>query len=145
MIDFTRFKDIREDHDISQEEIARILNVNRSTYSMWESGINIMPLEEVYKFAQYFNFSIDYVLGLTNNRNSLKTEGPIDFKKIGNNFKKVRLKNNLYQKDVAEILKVNRPCITKYENGSIHISTSNLYKFCKKFNVTFEDIVTKNM
>ena len=63
MINLSKLKDIREDNDISQEEMAKILGVNRSTYSLWELGINIIPLKKLCDFADYFNYSIDYVLG----------------------------------------------------------------------------------
>ena len=43
MINFIKLKDIREDHDISQKEMANILGVTRSAYSLWELGINIIP------------------------------------------------------------------------------------------------------
>lgn len=69
MIDFKRLKDIREDNDISQKQMAKILNVSRSTYSLWELGINIIPLNYLCSYADYFNFSIDYVLGLTDEKN----------------------------------------------------------------------------
>ena len=62
MINLSKLKDIREDNDISQEEMAKILGVNRSTYSLWELGINIIPLKNLCDFADYFNYSIDYVL-----------------------------------------------------------------------------------
>ena len=41
--------------------MAEILDVNRSTYSLWELGINIIPLKSLCSFADYFNYSIDYV------------------------------------------------------------------------------------
>lgn len=145
MIDFARIKDIREDNDLSQEDISEILGVNRSTYSMWESGINIMSLKYLYKFAQYFNYSIDYVLGLTNDRNPVKMDNNLDFQKLGNNMRAIRLKNGLYQKDIAKILKVKQSNIAKYERGLIPISTANLYTFCKKFNLTFHDIINKGV
>ena len=47
MIDTTRIKDIREDKDITQEQMAKILDVNRSTYSMWEIGLSVMSFEEL--------------------------------------------------------------------------------------------------
>ena len=55
MINFTRLKDIREDNDINQTQMAEILDVNRSTYSLWELGINIIPLKSLCSFADYFN------------------------------------------------------------------------------------------
>ncbi|MFI3261070.1 MAG: helix-turn-helix domain-containing protein [bacterium] len=45
MIDTNRLKDIREDNDTNQEQMAKVLGVNRSTYSLWELGINIIPLK----------------------------------------------------------------------------------------------------
>ena len=68
MIDITRLKDIREDNDLSQEKMAQILHVKRSAYSLWELGISIIPFNHLYDFASYFNLSIDYVIGLTNER-----------------------------------------------------------------------------
>lgn len=53
MINFTRLKDIRENADISQKEMASILKVKRSTYSLWELGINIIPLSYIVSFADY--------------------------------------------------------------------------------------------
>ena len=68
MISITKLKDIRGDNDISQVQMAEILGVNRWTYSLWELGINIIPLKSLCNFADYFNYSIDYVLELTNIR-----------------------------------------------------------------------------
>ena len=68
MIDTTRIKDIREDNDITQEQMASIMGVKRSTYSMWEIGLSIMSMEELWQFAKYFNYSLEYVLGINNNR-----------------------------------------------------------------------------
>ena len=68
MINFKRLKDIREDNDISQEEMAQILKINRSTYSLRELGINIIPLKKLCEYADYFDVNIDYVIGLTNDK-----------------------------------------------------------------------------
>ena len=53
MIDTTRIKDIREDNDITQEQMASIMHVNRSTYSMWEIGLSVMSVEQLCNFAAY--------------------------------------------------------------------------------------------
>ena len=68
MINFSKMRDIREDHDMTQKDMASILGVNRSTYSLWELGINIIPIKHLCDFADYFNYTIDYVLGLTNSK-----------------------------------------------------------------------------
>ena len=68
MLNLKRLRNIREDHDLSQRAISRILNVSRSTYSLWELGINIIPLGYLYIFAKYFNCSIDYIVNNSNKK-----------------------------------------------------------------------------
>lgn len=142
MINFAKLKDIREDHDISQAKMAEILGTTRSAYSLWELGINIIPLNYLCEYADYFNLSLDYILGLTiKNKKSIKKG--LDFKVLGENLKKTRINNNLSQENIANILGVTQACIAKYEKGIICISTNNLYKFCKKFNITLNKICGK--
>lgn len=143
MIDYTKIRDIREDHDLSQSKMAEILNVKRSAYSLWELGINIIPLKSLCDYADYFNYSIDYVLGLTSTkRNNNMTKG-LDLIKLGNNIKKIRTEKELSQENIANILGVTQACITKYEKGIICISTSNLYKLAKEFNVSLSKLCGK--
>lgn len=143
MIDFNRLKDIREDNDISQENMSKILGVNRSTYSLWELGINVIPLKNLCDFADYFNLSIDYVLGLTKSRSNKDLIKGLDLKILGENMKNIRLANGLSQENIAVILGVTQACVTRYEKGIICISTSNLYKFCKEFNQSLNFICGK--
>jgi transcriptional regulator with XRE-family HTH domain len=143
MINYSKLKDIREDNDISQEEIAKFLGIPRSTYSMWEIGISIIPLPYLCKLSDYFNFSVDYILGLTNNRSNKSLIKGFDIKTLGNNLKEIRLKNQLSQENIADILGVKQPCIYKYEKGIICISTSNIYKFSKEFKISINEICGK--
>ncbi len=143
MINFNRLKDIREDNDINQEQMAEILNVKRSTYSLWELGINIIPLKNLCDFADYFNFSIDYILGLTNNRKNSNLIKGLDLIKLGNNIKYLRSKKELSQENIADIIGVSQACITRYEKGLICISTSNLYKLSKEFKVSLSELCGK--
>ncbi len=143
MIDFFRLRDIREDNDINQVRMAEILGVNRSTYSLWELGINIIPLNYLAFFADYFDYSIDYVLGLTNVRRKNNLIKGFNLKILGKNLKEVRIKNSLSQEDMARILNVTQPCITRYEKGLICISTSNIYKFSKEFKISISKLCGK--
>ena len=144
MIDLKRLKDIREDHDLSQKDMARILHVNRSTYSLWEIGINIIPIKYLSLFADYFNYSIDYVLGLSNNKNNNYLKKGFNKITLGHNLKEIRQKNNLSQENVALMIGVSQACIVRYEKGLIDISTSNLYKYSKKFNISINELCGKN-
>ena len=133
MLDVQKLKDIREDHDLSQKDMANILKVNRSTYSLWELGINIIPIKYLSMFADYFNYSIDYILGITNEKESDNLIKGFDINKLATNLKKIRIENGLSQENIASILVVSQPCISRYEKGLIEISTSNLYRFSKEY------------
>ena len=61
-----RIKDLREDRDITQKEIAAYLNIKQNTYSQYENGQRQIPLDSLIKLACYFNTSLDYILELTN-------------------------------------------------------------------------------
>ena len=102
-----------------------------------------MVLKKLVDFADYFHYSIDYVLGLTNNKGNKFLQKGLDLKILGNNLKKLRIKNNLSQEELASCLNVRQACITKYEKGNICISTSNLYKYSKKFKVSMNELCGK--
>ena len=63
-----RLKDIREDNDLYQKDIANLLNIDQSNYSKYElEKINI-PIDTLHKLADYYNTSIDYLLCRTDER-----------------------------------------------------------------------------
>ncbi len=143
MIDYSRLKDIREDHDITQQKMAEILNVKRSTYSLWELGISIIPLPYLSQFADYFHYSLDYILGLSNNRTNKNFKTGLSLAILGNNMKQIRKKEKLSQIEMAKKMGVTQACIVRYEKGIICISTANLYKFCKKFAISLNELCGK--
>ena len=143
MVDIERLKNIREDHDLSQKDMAKILCVPRSTYSLWELGINIIPIKYLSKFADYFNYSIDYVLGLTNDKSHYGLIKGFNIETLANNLKDIRKSNGLSQENIAHIIGVTQPCIARYEKGIIEISISNLYKFSKEFKVPIYELCGK--
>ena len=61
----TRIKDLREDNDITQKEIASYLHIKQNTYSQYENGQRQIPIECLIALAKYYKTSTDYILGLT--------------------------------------------------------------------------------
>ncbi len=69
---FKNLKSIREDNDIKQKDIAKVLNVSQNTYSQYETGVISLTAEVLVKLADYYDVSIDYLLDRTNNPNLQK-------------------------------------------------------------------------
>ena len=65
MINRLRIRDLREDHDLTQQKIAQYLLCDQSLYSKYERGERPLPLEYAEKLADYYNVSVDYLLGRT--------------------------------------------------------------------------------
>ena len=64
---FENLKAIREDRDIKQKDIAKILNVSQNTYSQYETGVISLTAEVLIKLADFYDVSIDYLLDRTDN------------------------------------------------------------------------------
>ena len=69
---YQRIRDLREDKDLRQEDIAPILQISREQYSRWERGAQEIPFHHVITLAKYYRVSIDYIAGLTNIRKGAK-------------------------------------------------------------------------
>lgn len=65
---YQRIKDLREDADLYQKEIADILGTTREQYSRWERGAQEIPMHHAITLAKYYRVSMDYICGLTNNK-----------------------------------------------------------------------------
>lgn len=66
---YQRLKDLRDDKDdINQADIAKLLGTTQQTYSLWERGEREIPLHHAITLAKFYNVSLDYIAGLTNNK-----------------------------------------------------------------------------
>ena len=69
---YERLKDVREDHDLTQADVAEILKTTRQQVSKWETGAQMMGVDKYTILAKYYNVSVDYLLGLIDNPRKLK-------------------------------------------------------------------------
>ncbi len=63
-----RIKDLREENNQSQSEIAKILGLQQNSYSQIETGVNTLQVDHLIKLAKFYHTSTDYILGLTNEK-----------------------------------------------------------------------------
>lgn len=66
---YRRIRDLREDSDLKQRELAEILNCSQRVYSNYERGDLDIPTEVLIRLSNYYGVSVDYILGLTDNKN----------------------------------------------------------------------------
>ncbi len=129
-------KDIREEYGLNQSEVASILGVTRSTYSVWEIESNFIPLSRLITFCNYFNCSLDYALGLASTKSYPNMKKDIDY-----NIHRLRLKNarkeyHYTQEYLASRMNTNNGVISRYEHGINTILTSFLIEYAKIFNIS---------
>ncbi len=65
---YQHIKDLREDHDLTQQQLAQLLNISQATYSRYESGTLDIPSTSLIALALFYKTSVDFLLGLTNNK-----------------------------------------------------------------------------
>lgn len=138
-MDFERLLFLRENEELRQEDIARILKVNRVNISNWENNKEIIPLEKLNVYANYFKTNLDYILKINNDKKK-NTINIVELNSIdiGKRIKKIRKENRITQKELADILNTTQSTISAYESGKVLILTSFAYQICKKYNISMD-------
>ena len=67
MAHYPRLKDLREDNDLTQKKIAELLFITQQQYSLYENGYRDIPTSALISLADFYNTSVDYILGRTDN------------------------------------------------------------------------------
>lgn len=136
-------KDIRENNDHTQQEISNILNVKRGTYASWECGSDLIPTKKLYIFSNYYQKSIDFILGLSNKNIKIICNNEIDLNIIGERLKIIRKNKNLSQLKIAESIGINQSTWWAYEVGKTLITTSSLIALSKKYKYSIDWILAR--
>ena len=69
---YEKIRELREDNDLLQKDLARYLHCSQVAYSRYELGLRDIPTEVLILLAKFYNTSVDYLLGLTNEKNHIK-------------------------------------------------------------------------
>ena len=137
-------KFMREEEGIPQKEIARKLGVSRSTYSLWELEINMIPLPRLVELCKIYSCSIDYILGL-NKRLKKYPNMKYDIKRnlCSKRLKEIRKEHKYTQDKIAKKLNTDNGVISRYESGKTLILTSFLMEYAKIFNISSDYLLGK--
>ena len=144
MMNFDRLFFLREEQDLTQTEMGKIVNTTKVSICNWEKGKEIIPLKKLNMYSNYFNVSLDYILSLSNKKSPYNKILFLDKELIGNRIKEIRIEHNLSQRDLAKILNTSCSNICYYETGKNLILTAFAYQICLKFNVSMDWLCGKS-
>lgn len=137
----TRLYDLREERDLTQQEVASLLKTSRQNYSVWETNNKFIPLKHLNNYCNVFNVSMDYVFKLDNFRgNTINKKYTLNKKIIGENLSKLMKEKNITQQELAYFLNTTQSTISAYINGKTLILTAFLYQIAKKYKVSMDNI-----
>ena len=130
---YQRLKDLREDHDLTQKEVAELIGKSRSGYSNYESGSCDIPMDILIFLAEYYCTSTDYILGETQvtQRHTLCDRNK-------NRYKELRVKSSLNQTELAKRIGMSQIGYSKYETGRCGTPTIILIKLARIYNVSID-------
>jgi len=129
-----RLRELREFSDLKQKDIAKFLDISENLYCMYETEYQTIPSKYLISLANYFNISLDYLFGLSKEKNIINKD--ISIKLFGERLKKLRKDNKLTQIKLANSLNTTQSVIADYERGRYLIATPFLYTICKKYNIS---------
>ena len=128
-----RLRETREFLDLKQVDLIDLFGVTYSTISGWETGKDTIPLKQLIKYANKFNFSLDYLLGITDKNVEYK-KLEIDLNILATNLKKKRKQYGKTQQQIADIINTSQSSYAHYENARYLIPLNFLYNLSKIYN-----------
>lgn len=129
---------LREENDMTQNDLAKILNVSRVSISQWENNKEIIPLNKLNQCSNYFDVSLDYLLNLSKTKQYKIINKNIDPIIVGKRLIELRNKLNYTQSKLANELNTSHSTISAYESGKVLIKTSFAYQICIKHYISMD-------
>ena len=138
-----KIKNIREELEITQEDISRILGCTRTAYLLWEINRNTIPLYYLNKISNIFNINIDYLVDLSDDKYIKFDKLEIDGINLGKRLREARKFINYTQEKLALKLNTTHSVISAYESGKSTVSTLFIIEIAKLTNKSLNWLLNK--
>ena len=138
-----RLVELREEKELKQQELAKIIGMDNSVFSKYEKEYVIIPIKHLNTLCNFFRVSFDYVFGFTSELNYDNSKVEIDPSIVGERLKEFRREHGLTQEKLASILNMARSALANYERGRNIVATPFLYTICSKYHVSADYLLGK--
>ena len=135
----SNLKFCREELGMTQTELGYVFGISDAAVRQWENGYNIMPLSKLINFCNLYDYSLDFVVGLSR-KNTQYGKFKTNKKIIGDNLKEIRKNLNLSQQDFCDKCNISQTTYSGYETGKYLITSTNLYVICKTYKISMDTI-----
>ena len=139
-----KIKDLRDELEITQNEIASKLGCTRSAYSLWEINKNTIPLYYLNKLSNILDINIDYLVDLSKEKKIKFNKVDIDKDELGKRIKLARKSINYTQEKLANKLNTTHSVISAYESGKTAVPTLFMIEIAKITNKSLNWFLNKN-
>ena len=138
-----KLKDIRDLYQVTQKDVANVLNIAKSTYNQYEQQYDIIPMKHLNNFCNHYKVSVDYVFNFNVQKRYVDEIDEINTKVSGERIKALRKEFRLTQKELSNKLNIANSMICEYERGNFLVSTATLYSLSKNFNISSDYLLGK--
>jgi len=140
---FSNLKNIRNDNDLTQKDVADKLGVNQFTYKNWENGIVMIPLKYIDQLSVIYNARLSYLLGLEKSYKTDYTVKEIDYNFLLNHLLKLKSEYKHSYSQIAQFLNCNKSTCCRYFEGKIPIPIDRLILLSELYKIDLDKLCGK--
>lgn len=138
-----KIKYLRDELEITQEDISKIIGCTRTAYSLWEINKNTIPLYYLNKISNEYNINIDYLVDLSDEKHIDFKKNEIDKIELGKRIRQARKSINYTQEKLATKLNTTHSVISAYESGKTCVPTLFIIEIAKITNKSLNWFLNK--
>ncbi len=140
---FNNLKKLRNNKEITQEDLAKILRVNRSTYKNWENGIVMIPIEIADELSIFYNVRLSYILGLENKKKSNDKIKKMEYDALLKNLSILKKKNHNSYEEIGTYIECAKSTCQRYFKGTIRIPIDRLILLAELYEIDLDKLCGK--
>ena len=143
-MNLTRLEELRDELEISKKKIANDLGISDSLYGRWENDRFLIPTRRLYQLGNYFQVNIDYILRLSDVRNSLVSEENIRLDLVSKRLREIREELNFTLRELTNNLHTSSSTWSAYETGKVLVLSAFLIQVCQEGNFSVDWVLGRS-